>query len=129
MPRHKASYNELPQPVQSRDPGRPPKQEPSADPPDEAPLSGLYVFGQVIDRTRRTIKTRNDGQAEIVTYTVQDVNGRRYFVDEYTPEQYCEIGEAVELPVYVKTFKKNSGDIGYSFCVQQQFGPARGEHF
>ncbi len=128
MPRRKASYNELPQPVQSRGPGRPPKQEPPPDPP-EAPLSGLYVFGQVIDRTRRTITTRNNGQAEIVTYTVQDVNGRRYFVDEYTPEQYCEIGEAVELPVYVKTFKKNSGDIGYSFCVQQQFGPARGEHF
>lgn len=128
MPRRKASYNELPRPVQSRGPGRPPKQDPPADSP-EAPLSGLYVFGQVIDRTRRTIKTRNDGQAEIVTYTVQDVNGRRYFVDEYTPEQYCEIGEAVELPVYVKTFKKNSGDIGYSFCVQQQFGPARGEHF
>lgn len=128
MPRRKASYNELPQPVQSRSPGRPPKQDPPSASQEE-PLSGLYVFGQVIDRTRRTIKTRNDGQAEIVTYTVQDVNGRRYFVDEYTPEQYCEIGEAVELPVYVKTFKKNSGDIGYSFCVQQQFGPARREHF
>ena len=128
MPRRKANYNELPQPAQSRGPGRPSKQDPPTDAP-EAPLSGLYVFGQVIDRTRRTIKTRNDGQAEIVTYTVQDINGRRYFVDEYTPEQYCEIGESVELPVYVKTFKKNSGDIGYSFCVQQQFGPARGEHF
>lgn len=128
MPRRKASYNELSQPVQSRGPGRPPKQDPPSESQEE-PLSGLYVFGQVIDRTRRTIKTRNDGQAEIVTYTVQDVNGRRYFVDEYTPEQYCEIGEAVELPVYVKTFKKNNGDIGYSFCVQQQFGPARGEHF
>ncbi len=128
MPRRKASYNELPQPVQSRAPGRPPKQDPPSESQEET-LSGLYVFGQVIDRTRRTIKTRNDGQAEIVTYTVQDVNGRRYFIDEYTPEQYCEIGEAVELPVYVKTFKKNSGDIGYSFCVQQQFGPARGEHF
>ena len=128
MPRRKASYNELPLPVQARGPGCPPKQDPPAESP-EAPLSGLYVFGQVIDRTRRTIKTRNDGQAEIVTYTVQDINGRRYFVDEYTPEQYCEIGEAVELPVYVKTFRKNSGDIGYSFCVQQQFGPARGEHF
>ena len=128
MPRRKASYNELPQPVQSCGPGRPPKQVLPSESQEE-PLSGLYVFGQVIDRTRRTIKTRNDGQAEIVTYTVQDVNGRRYFVDEYTPEQYCEIGEAVEIPVYVKTFKKNSGDIGYSFCVQQQFGPARGEHF
>lgn len=129
MPIRKASYNELTQSVQARSSGRPPKQEPPSDSPDEAPLSGLYVFGQVIDRTLRTIKTRNDGQDEIVTYTLQDVNGRRYFVDEYTPEQYCEIGEAVELPVYVKTFKKNSGDIGYSFCVQQQFGPAREEHF
>ena len=129
MPRCKANFAELPQPVQSKSPGRPPKeQEQPAQEPDSS-LSGLFVFGQVVDRTRRSIQTRNGGSAEIVTYTVQDTNGRRYFVDEYTPPEYCEIGEFVELPVYVKTFKKNSGDIGYSFCVQQQFGPARGEHF
>ena len=92
-------------------------------------ISGLYLFGKVIDRTRRTIQSRNGNSMEIVTYTVQDLSSRRYFVDEYTPDQYREINEDLEIPVYVKAFKKNNGDIGYSFCVQHQFGPARGEHF
>ena len=127
MPRRKVTS--LPVPVQevSRGPGRPPKT--SQETVEEEYLSGLYIFGKVIDRTRRTIQTRNAGQAEIVTYTLQDLSGRRYFVDEYTPRDYHNLGDDVEIPVYVKTFKKNNGDIGYSFCVQQLGGPSRGEHF
>ena len=123
MPRHKTTPIQIP--VQT-----PPPASPMTEPKTDE-LSGLYVFGHVIDRTRRNIKTRNGSSAEIVTYTIQDNSGRRYFVDEYTPEEYYELGESVEIPVYVKTFKKNSGDVGYSFCVQQQFGPGpgRGEHF
>lgn len=123
MPRHKTTP--IPVTVQTPSPALPMVELKT----DE--LSGLYVFGHVIDRTRRNIKTRNGGSAEIVTYTIQDNNGRRYFVDEYSPEEYYELGESVEVPVYVKTFNMNSGDVGYSFCVQQQFGPgtSRGEHF
>ena len=123
MPKSRKTANSLPVPV----PPPQPDLQKQASESDE--LSGLYIFGHVIDRTRRTIKTRNGGSAEIVTYTIQDINGRRYFVDEYTPEEYYELGESVEVPVYVKTYKKSSGDVGYSFCVQQQFGPSRGEHF
>lgn len=120
--RRKTTYSEPSIPVQ--------KPVPPADPSSsEEPFSGLYLFGQVIDRTRRTIKTRDNSSAEIVTYAIQDINGRRYFVDEYSPDDYFEISEYAELPVYVKTFKKHSGDIGYSFCVQQQLFPSRGEHF
>lgn len=100
----------------------------SASTPVEENFSGLYLFGQVIDRTRRTIPTRNNSTAEIVTYTIQDTNGRRYHVDEYTPDEYYDLGEYAEIPVYVKTFKKRTGDIGYSFCVQSQ-DFSRGEHF
>jgi hypothetical protein len=111
--------------------GRPPKpvtQQPPAT--EEEVLSGLYVFGTVIDRTRRTINTRkNDSTAEIVTYTIQDNTGRRYYVDEYSPEEYFDLNEYAEIPVYVKTFKKRTGDIGYSFCVQQEFASIRGERF
>ena len=105
--------------------------QPSSDPSKEnSVLSGLYLFGTVIDRTRRTINTKsNNATAEIVTYTIQDNAGHRYYVDEYTPEEYRNINESAEIPVYVKTFKKRSGDIGYSFCVQQEFGSTRGEHF
>ena len=114
--------------------GRPPKTTvqstppPPPEPPQEEVLSGLYLFG--VDRTRRTIHPRNNSStAEIVTYTIQDANGRRYYVDEYSPDEYYELSEYAEIPVYVKTFKKRTGDIGYSFCVQTQGGPTRGEHF
>ena len=104
----------------------PPAPEPAQD---QEPLSGLYIFGTIIDRTRRTINTKGNTTAEIVTYTIQDTNGRRYYVDEYSPEEYYELSEYAEVPVYVKTFKKRTGDIGYSFCVQTPNGPSRGEHF
>ena len=114
--------------------GRQPK-SPTAIPTPPTPevsevLSGLYLFGTVIDRTRRTINTRtNNSTAVIVTYTLQDTSGRRYYVDEYSPDEFYELNEYAEIPVYVKAFKKRSGDIGYSFCVQQEFPSIRGEHF
>lgn len=91
--------------------------------------SGLYLFGQVIDRTRRTIQTRNNTSAEIVTYTIRDICDRRYYVDEYSPSSYFEVNKYVEIPVYVKVFQKRNGEIAYSFCVQQKLAPSRGEHF
>ena len=124
MPRRKS----IDQPVQTGVPGHSPKEEIPNEPVTSS-LSGLYIFGQVIDRTRRNVTTRNNNTTEIVTYAVQDKNGRRYFIDVYTPTQYYEVGEEIVVPVYVKTFKKNSVDIGFSFCVQQQFVPNRGEHF
>lgn len=99
--------------------------------PQVIPHSGLYVFGQVTDRTRRMIPTRDNATTEIVTYTIKDVYGHSYYVDQYAPSSYNDIGSIIELPVYVKTFKKRNGDVGYSFGVQQNqgTGPARGEHF
>ena len=89
---------------------------------DEAEtFSGLFVFGEVIDRTKRMIPNTS---TEVVTYTVQDNEGRRYYVDEYIQpneqEKCYDRGEYVEIPVFVKTFRKRNGDIGYSFCVQQE---------
>ena len=98
--------------------------------PQPSQLSGLYVFGQIADRTKRTIPTRDNGTAEIVTYTVRDIAGHNYYVDEYDPEQYNDLGAIVEIPVYVKTFKKRNGDVSYSFSVQQQQGSSsRGVRF
>ncbi len=52
-----------------------------------------------------------------------------FFVNEYPPSDYYEISEYAELPVYVKTLRKRTGDIGYFYCVQQPFESARGGHF
>ena len=93
-------------------------------------FSGLYVFVWVSDRARRSIPTRNDSTAEIVTYTVEDTASRKYYIDEYSPTEYHDVGSFVSLPVYVKTYKKRNGDIGYSFCLQQQHTVlSRGERF
>lgn len=93
-------------------------------------FSGLYVFGRVSDRARRIIPTKNDSTAEIVTYTVEDTASHKYYVDEYAPTEYHDVGSFVSLPVYVKTYRKRNGDIGYSFCLQQQHAIlSRGERF
>ena len=61
-------------------------------------FSASYPFGTEIVRTRRTIHPRNNSStAEIVTYTIQDANGRRYDVDEYSPEAYYELSEYAEV--------------------------------
>ena len=88
---------------------------------EEETFSGLFVFGEVVERTKRTIPNTT---TEVVTYTIQDNEGRRYFVDKYiqpSEQETCfERGSYVEIPVFVKTFRKRNGDIGYSFCVQQE---------
>ena len=93
----------------------------SSNSDEEETFSGLFVFGEVVDRTKRTIPNTS---TEVVTYTVQDNEGRRYYVDEYIQpneqEKCYDRGEYVEIPVFVKTFRKRNGDIGYSFCVQQE---------
>ena len=93
---------------------------------DDEILSGLYLFGEVIDRSKKTIPQTS---TEVVTYEIQDKTGRRYFVDEYSPQNYLERGENVEIPVYVKAFKKRNGEIGYAFNVQQQKINSRGIRF
>lgn len=88
---------------------------------EEETFSGLFVFGDVVERTKRTLPNTT---TEVVTYTIQDNEGRRYFVDKYIQpseqERYFERDSYVEIPVFVKTFRKRNGDIGYSFCVQQE---------
>lgn len=71
---------------------------------NNALCSGLYLFGQVIDRTRRTIQTRNNTSAEIVTYTIRDICDRRYYVDEYSPSSYFEVNKYVEIHPLCKSF-------------------------
>ena len=88
-----------------------------------ADLSGLFLSGQVIDRTRRTIQTRMDTTTQIVTYTIMDSSSRRYYVDEYAPNEYHEIGDNIIIPVYVKTFKKNNREAPAPHQIQAKLVP------
>lgn len=88
---------------------------------------GLSFSGTVIDRTRRHVPKDNP-TTEIVTYTIGDGNERKYYVDDYAPSSYHEIGENVSFPVYVKPYIKKNGEPSYNLCIQKK-PSSRGEHF
>ena len=88
---------------------------------------GLYLNGFVIDRTRRHVPKDNP-MTEIVTYTVSDNFDRKYYVDDYAPSGYHEIGEYLSVPVYVKPYVKRNGEASYNLSIQKRTS-TRGEHF
>ena len=90
---------------------------------------GLFLNGTVIDRTRRLVPKDNP-TTEIVTYTVSDENNRKYYVDDYAPESYYDLGAYISVPVYVKPYTKKNKDVSYNLCIQKEReASAKGEHF
>ncbi len=87
----------------------------------------LYLNGTVIDRTRRYVPKDNP-TTEIVTYTLSDNNDRKYFVDDYAPTDYHDLGSYISVPVYVKPYMKKNKDIAYNLCIQRKT-VVQGEHF
>lgn len=90
-------------------------------------ISGLYLDGSVIERTRRHV-SKDNPTTEIVTYTLKGNNDRKFSVDDYAPESYYDIGEQVCLPVYVKPYQKHNKELAHTLCIQKMQSP-RGEHF
>ena len=92
-------------------------------------ISGLYIGGIIQERRRRYINRDNDERIEIVTYTVSDENDKQYYVEDYAPSSDREIGTQILEPVYVKPYKKKSGDLSYTICIKKDFHGGRGESF
>ena len=88
---------------------------------------GLSLSGTVIDRTRRMVPHDNP-TTEIVTYTVQDSYSRKFYVDDYAPVGYHDVGSDICLPVYIKAYNRRNGDPSYTLNVQKT-DAVRGEHF
>ena len=90
-------------------------------------MLGLFLSGTVIDRTRRMVP-RDNPTTEIVTYTVQDNCNRRFYVDDYSPDDYHDINTNICLPVYIKAYSRKNGEPSYTLNVQKSES-GRGEHF
>ena len=88
---------------------------------------GLSLTGIVVDRTRRMVP-RDNPTTEIVTYTVQDGYNRKYYVDDYAPEDYHDINSTICCPVYVKAYNRKNGEPSYTLNIQKP-DVSRGEHF
>jgi hypothetical protein len=85
--------------------------------------SGLFLAGTIVQRTKREIPSVNP-TTEVVTYQIIDDKDHNYYVDDYSPSEYHERGETVCLPVYVKAYKKKTGDASYSLNVLKPFRPS-----
>lgn len=89
--------------------------------------SGLYLFGKVIDRTRRKVPKDNP-TTEIVTYLVQSSRDSKFYVDDYAPNSYYELGAEVSFPVFIKAYNRKNGEASYMLNIQK-LSSSRGEHF
>lgn len=90
-------------------------------------ISGLTISGTVKERRRRRVPADNP-QHEIVTYSLIDEYNTLYFVDDFHPDKYYEIGQSVMLPVYVKTYLKRNSQPAYTICTRKDF-QTRGDVF
>ena len=90
-------------------------------------LAGLTVSGVVKERRRRRVPFDNP-QHEIVTYTLVDDSEGVYFVDDFEPDKYHNIGDYVMMPVYVKAYIKRNNQASYTICTRKDY-QGRGEAF
>ena len=91
-------------------------------------ISGLCLIGTIAFRTKRQVP--GNSNVEIVTYTIVDNDEHHYYVDDYSPSEYFNIGQPVKIPVYVKAYKKKLGDASYSLNRLKSFQPiTKGEAF
>ena len=92
-------------------------------------LSGMYVIGTVMDRRKREI-VKDANNIEIVTYDIKDDEGHTYYVEAFNPEHYYDRDQYVQIPVYVKAYKKKTGDAAYTLNVRGENVPSnRGTAF
>lgn len=92
-------------------------------------ITGLYIAGTIQERTRRMVPADHP-TTEIVTYTVTDANDKRYYIDDYAPDSYHDVGDYAVLPVFIKPFRKKNGDPSYSLSVQKAYKyQSKGESF
>ena len=88
---------------------------------------GLSLSGTVVDRTRQMIP-RDNPTTEIATYTVRDGSNLKFYVDDYAPVGYHDVGSDVCFPVYIKAYNRRNSDPSYTLNIQKT-GVVRGEHF
>lgn len=92
-------------------------------------LQGLIITGTVAERTRRLVPYNNP-TTEIVTYHLVDDNSKKYYVDDYAPSSYFDIGDFISVPVYVKSYQRKNGGLSYTLNIQKNEATlSKGERF
>ena len=89
---------------------------------------GLTLSGKVIDRTRRMVP-KEAPTTLIVTYTIEDEMGNKYYVDEFAPNEFFELGMYISVPVYIKAYTKKNKEASYTINIKKDVIYEKGEHF
>ena len=84
--------------------------------------TGIFFAGVVEERRKRMVPKDNP-ETEVVTYTFYDEESRQsYYIDDYGPDSYLEVGEYVELPIRIKAYvHKGTGKPAYSMTIRKSF--------
>ena len=84
--------------------------------------AGIYFSGVVAERRKRMVPKDNP-ETEVVTYTFYDDESRAsYYVDDFAPDSYLEVGEYVELPIRIKAYNnKTTGKPAYSMTIRKTY--------
>lgn len=83
--------------------------------------TGIYFCGTVTQRRRRKVPKDNP-TATVVTYEFSDEASHTYYVDEYEPDSYFEVGQYVEVPIRIKAYINKSSDRpAYSMTIKKPF--------
>ena len=91
---------------------------------------GLFLVGKVADRVRKTVSAQGT-EVEVVTYTILCGGVHRFYVDDFNPDKHFAVGENVSIPVYVKAYRKKTGEPSYMLKLQKSdvYIASRGERF
>ena len=82
-------------------------------------LEGLIIKGCVAGRTKRTVGERN---IELITYKIL-AGGNVFFIKDWAPTDYHDVGKSVELPINIKSYQTNGRvRIDYTICNNTIFG-------
>ena len=86
--------------------------------------NGIYFCGTVSQRRRRKVPKDNPTDT-VVTYEFSDETSRSFYVDDYNPDEYYEVGQYVELPVRIKAYMhKRTERPAFSMTILKPFDKA-----
>ena len=91
-------------------------------------LSGMFICGIVRDRRKRDIE-KGEKKMQIVTYEVADDSGHVYYIEAFDPKDYYNRDAYVQIPVYIKAYKKKNGEPAYTINVKSESKNLQGESF
>ena len=52
-------------------------------------------------------------------YTLTDSNDHNFYVEDYAPSSYRNIGDQTVVPVYIKPYRKSNGQFSYTICIKK----------